>query len=92
VADGQKQHDRDHMSDWGTGVRHRLHCNFYISQQATRKLGIIGKDFPSVQTAGVNDEPQTDQASCGRSKHFSAPETPPEMPFEPAPDNVGKMK
>jgi hypothetical protein len=66
--------------------------NFYISQQATRKLGIVGKDFPSVQTASINNEPQTDQASCRRSKNFPAPETPPELPFEPAPDNVGKMK
>ena len=64
--------------------------DLYISKQMMRDLGIIGRDFPNIQAAGVSAADVKEPCGCPRrSPPPSLPET---LPFEPKEENVGKMK
>jgi hypothetical protein len=57
-----------------------------------KELGTIGKDFPSVQTAAIIDEPETDRALYRCSKNLAAPKMPTKLPFIPVQENMDKIK
>ena len=63
--------------------------NLYISKQVMRDLGIIGSDFPNIQSAGSTSSP-TPPCNCPRRSQ--PPPLPSTLPFSPGESNIDKMK
>ena len=71
---------------------------FYLSREAMIQLGVVPKDFPKVGaafphpsacSASVNSLPEV---SCDCAQRLPPPGRPDQLPFEPCPENVPKMK
>jgi hypothetical protein len=67
---------------------------FYLSNEAMKQLLIVPHNFPSVgkdmKIDSLQKEHPDDECSC--PKRTLPPGPPKQLPFEPIPENIGKMK
>ena len=67
---------------------------FYLSNEAMKQLQIVPPDFPSINQPGNVHTLHTPDAheTCTCGDRAMPPEPPQDLPFEPKPENIPKMK